>query len=69
MKVAQDFRGIYLNTSYLGAENKNRRAILHYHLPLNSILVNFYDQIKVIVRAMLRSGMNFGISAVCGAST
>ncbi|MEK7496522.1 MAG: translation elongation factor 4 [Patescibacteria group bacterium] len=46
MKVAQDFRGIYLNTSYLGAENKNRRAILHYHLPLNSILVNFYDQIK-----------------------
>lgn len=46
MKVAQDFRGTYKTTSYLGSRNQTGRAVLHYELPLNAILVNFYDQVK-----------------------
>ncbi|HLD18375.1 MAG TPA: elongation factor 4, partial [Patescibacteria group bacterium] len=42
MTLAQERRGIYQTTEYL-SEN---RAILHYELPLATILVDFYDQLK-----------------------
>jgi GTP-binding protein LepA len=48
MKVAQDFRGIYLTTDYLSMSHNKGRAILHYELPLNAILVDFYDQVKSV---------------------
>jgi GTP-binding protein LepA len=42
MQLAAEKRGIYLNTEYLNPE----RAILHYKIPLASILVDFYDKLK-----------------------
>ncbi len=42
MALAQDRRGIYVNTEYL-SEN---RAILHYELPLSAIIVDFNDKLK-----------------------
>jgi len=49
MKVAQDFRGLYINTDYLGSGARGEGvAILRYELPLNAILVDFYDKIKSV---------------------
>ena len=42
MKLVQKKRGIYKNTEYLD-EN---RAILHYEIPMSTILTDFYDKIK-----------------------
>ena len=44
MNLLQDRRGIYKNTEYL---DKNR-VILHYEIPISSILTDFYDKIKSI---------------------
>jgi GTP-binding protein LepA len=46
MKVANDRRGVYLNTEYLDGQ----RAILHYELPLAEIVIDFYDRIKSVSR-------------------
>ena len=47
MALAQEKRGVYTNTEYLmtGSESSSR-AIIHYDLPLASILVDFYDKLK-----------------------
>ncbi|MFA6254628.1 MAG: translation elongation factor 4 [Patescibacteria group bacterium] len=42
MQLASGKRGIYLNTEYLD-ENI---AVLHYHMPLTALLVDFYDKLK-----------------------
>jgi len=42
MKLVQEKRGEYQNTEYLDEE----RVILHYHIPLSAILVDFYDGLK-----------------------
>jgi GTP-binding protein LepA len=42
MQLAAEKRGVYINTEYLNPE----RAILHYKIPLASILVDFYDKLK-----------------------
>lgn len=42
MDLAQDKKGIYKNTEYLDED----RVILHYELPMASILTDFYDKIK-----------------------
>lgn len=44
MNLAQEKRGIYINTEYLDAD----RTILHYELPMSAILTDFYDKIKSI---------------------
>jgi len=44
MQLATTKRGTYLTTEYLD-ENL---AILHYHIPLTQIIVDFYDQLKSI---------------------
>jgi len=44
MKFIQEKRGEYQNTEYL----EENRAILHYHIPLASILVDFYDNLKSV---------------------
>ncbi|HBZ36340.1 MAG: Elongation factor 4 [Parcubacteria group bacterium GW2011_GWD2_43_10] len=48
MTVAQDFRGSYITTDYLGSGQEQARAILRYELPLNAILVDFYDKLKSV---------------------
>jgi GTP-binding protein LepA len=42
MALVQDRRGSYKTTEYLDAN----RAILHYDLPLASVIVDFYDKLK-----------------------
>ncbi|MCX6796504.1 MAG: translation elongation factor 4 [Candidatus Falkowbacteria bacterium] len=44
MNLAQEKKGVYLNTEYLDAD----RTILHYELPLSAILTDFYNKIKSI---------------------
>ncbi len=42
MGMVQEKHGLYKNTEYLDAN----RAILHYELPMVSVLTDFYDKIK-----------------------
>lgn len=44
MELATRYRGEYKNTEYLETE----RIILHFELPLASILVDFYDKLKSV---------------------
>ncbi|MBU4360674.1 translation elongation factor 4 [Patescibacteria group bacterium] len=44
MRLATEKRGLYSNTEYLSSD----RVILHYEMPLNSILTNFYDKLKSV---------------------
>jgi len=41
IKLCQDKRGIQTNLTYSGA-----RAVLNYELPLNEVVVDFYDRLK-----------------------
>ena len=45
MTFVQDNRGLYKDTEYLG-EGETARVILHYEVPLSSLLVDFYDNLK-----------------------
>jgi len=47
MPLAEKFRGHYLNTEYLHSSQETR-AILHYEMPLSSILTYFYDKLKSV---------------------
>lgn len=42
MQLVSQKRGVYVNTEYLD-ENI---AVLHYHVPLTALLVDFYDKLK-----------------------
>ena len=42
MQLVQDRRGIYKTTEHLEGD----RAILHYDMPLASVIVDFYDKLK-----------------------
>lgn len=42
MSLAQDRKGIYVNTEYIS----EGRALLHYELPLSAIIVDFNDKLK-----------------------
>ncbi|HTK04323.1 MAG TPA: translation elongation factor 4 [Candidatus Eisenbacteria bacterium] len=46
MALVQEKRGIYKDTEYLAATSGEGRVILHYDVPLSSILVDFYDKLK-----------------------
>jgi GTP-binding protein LepA len=48
MALVQDKRGVYINTEFLAAGDGSGsgRVILHYDMPLASILVDFYDRLK-----------------------
>lgn len=48
MQLVQERRGRYVNTEYLKGAEGGDRVILHYELPLASILVDFYDTLKSI---------------------
>ena len=42
MSLVQDRRGIYKNTEYF----EETRAVLHYEMPLSSVIVDFHDKLK-----------------------
>jgi len=45
MQLVIEYRGRYNNTEYIRSGTE-KRAILHYEIPLASILVDFYDKLK-----------------------
>ncbi len=44
MDLSQEKRGIYKNTEYID----EKRVIIHYQMPMASILTDFYDKIKSV---------------------
>ncbi|MCK9443138.1 MAG: translation elongation factor 4 [Tissierellaceae bacterium] len=42
MELCQDKRGIFLNMEYL----EEKRVVLHYELPLNEVIYDFFDALK-----------------------
>lgn len=46
MQLAQERRGVYINTQYLDTE----RVDLQYELPLSEIVFDFYDKLKSVSR-------------------
>jgi len=44
MALAQDKRGVYKTTEYID----ETRAVIHYEIPMSTILTDFYDKIKSI---------------------
>ena len=43
MELCQERRGVYKNTTYIDST----RAQLHYELPLNEIIYDFFDTLKI----------------------
>lgn len=39
-------RGVYKNTEYIGDEGYGTRVILHYEMPLATMVTDFYDKLK-----------------------
>lgn len=47
MGLVAERKGQYLNTEYLSAGN-TKRAMLHYNIPLASLITDFYDKLKTV---------------------
>ena len=47
MKLISERKGRYLNTEYLSAGSQ-QRAMLHYEMPLASLIIDFYDKLKTV---------------------
>ncbi|PIR76564.1 MAG: elongation factor 4 [Candidatus Magasanikbacteria bacterium CG10_big_fil_rev_8_21_14_0_10_42_10] len=47
MGLVAERKGIYLNTEYLSTGTQ-QRAMLHYHIPLASLITDFYDKLKSV---------------------
>ncbi len=45
MTLVSDRKGAYLNTDYLST-GPDQRALLHYEMPLASLITDFYDKLK-----------------------
>lgn len=65
MTVAQEFRGTYLTTDYLGHGRQDSRAVLHYQLPLSAMLVEFYDKVKSVSQGYASLNYEFISYAPC----
>ncbi len=49
MALVQEKRGLYRDTEYLTSDVRaGSRVLLHYEIPLSSILVDFYDKLKSV---------------------
>lgn len=47
MGLVSERKGRYLNTEYLSAGSE-QRALLHYEMPLASLITDFYDKLKTV---------------------
>ncbi|PIR77632.1 MAG: elongation factor 4, partial [Candidatus Magasanikbacteria bacterium CG10_big_fil_rev_8_21_14_0_10_38_6] len=47
MALVSERKGQYTNTEYLSAGN-TKRAMLHYEIPLASLITDFYDKLKTV---------------------
>lgn len=50
MSLVAEKKGIYKNTEYLSSEGSadDRRVLLHFEMPLASVLIDFYDTLKSV---------------------
>ena len=48
INLTQEKKGIYKNTEYLSSDGDEGRVVLHYEIPLATILIDFYDKIKSV---------------------
>ncbi len=48
MGLVADRKGRYLNTEYLTNSGTDKRALLHYEMPLASLITDFYDKLKSV---------------------
>ncbi len=55
MALVQDRRGIYKNTEYIDIT----RALLHYEMPLASVIVDFYDKLKGVTAGYASMNYDF----------
>lgn len=55
MDLCQDRRGTYIGMEYI----ETTRAILHYYLPLNEIIYDFFDALKTKTRGYASLDYNF----------
>ncbi len=55
MALVQDRRGIYKNTEYL----EETRVLLHYEMPLASVIVDFYDKLKGVTAGYASMNYDF----------
>ena len=54
MELCQDRRGDYINMDYIDANRVN----MHYEIPLNEIIYDFFDALKSRTRGYASSIMN-----------
>ncbi len=47
MGLVTERKGEYINTEYLST-GSGQRAMLHYHMPLASLITDFYDKLKTV---------------------
>lgn len=47
MGLVSERKGTYLNTEYLSS-GSDQRALLHYEMPLSSLITDFYDKLKTV---------------------
>jgi len=47
MTLVTERKGEYVNTEYLST-GAGQRAMLHYHMPLASLITDFYDKLKTV---------------------
>jgi GTP-binding protein LepA len=59
MGLLSDRRGRYVNTEYLSA-GADQRAILHYEIPLASLITDFYDKLKTVTSGY--ASMNYELT-------
>ena len=47
MELVNEYRGRFVSMEYLG-QDKDQRAIIHYHIPFALLLADFYDKLKSV---------------------
>jgi GTP-binding protein LepA len=47
MGLVAERKGVYLTTDYLSA-GSDQRALIHYRIPLASLITDFYDKLKIL---------------------
>jgi len=60
MQLVSARRGMYKNTEYIGDEKLGGRVILHYDMPLASVVTDFYDKLKSVSSGY--ASLNYALS-------
>ena len=59
LKLCQDRRGIQKDLTYVG-HGSSTRALLKYELPLNEVVFDFYDRLKITVERLCQLRLSPG---------